>query len=172
MRHQLIYFSLIVKFLSSLFRTYLFVIDMINQNLSIKILKKQTTHFKISTFRSLPNVVPLAVDLLVGFLADEYHQVSETSAEFLKAFSHSLEVEGQRRHLIDTLQENLYSLSTSLPRQMRMAGLCVWCLKTKNNKAIMMIHRKTTLKYFRENKFEQIPFFKRIYLLSHHHLNK
>ncbi|XP_005110363.2 TELO2-interacting protein 1 homolog [Aplysia californica] len=70
---------------------------------------------------SLSGLVPLAVDLLVGYLADPRPEVSQRASEVLRTFAADANQSGHKRFLVETLQENLYNLCTSLPRQMRMA---------------------------------------------------
>ena len=71
---------------------------------------------------SLAPLVGPAVDLLVGYLADPQPRVARAATTLLQQYACTLTEHSQKRGLVETLQGGLYSLCTSLPRQMRMAG--------------------------------------------------
>lgn len=71
--------------------------------------------------RSLANSVSVFLDVLVGFLGDHYPNVVSKSKAALEKFS-SRQVTENANPLVEILEESLYSLATSLPRQIHSGG--------------------------------------------------
>lgn len=68
--------------------------------------------------RSLEKCVPCLVEIVVGFFSDEYKQVSGRSKEIMHELSMLLTNHDQA-WLNQIVEENLYTLFSSLPRQIR-----------------------------------------------------
>lgn len=68
--------------------------------------------------RSLENCVPFLIEIVIGFLSDEYSQISGRSKEIMDELSMLL-TDNDQPSLIQLVEENLYTLFRSLPRQIR-----------------------------------------------------
>uniref|UniRef100_A0A6P8IMY9 TELO2-interacting protein 1 homolog isoform X2 n=1 Tax=Actinia tenebrosa TaxID=6105 RepID=A0A6P8IMY9_ACTTE len=70
--------------------------------------------------KSMPKSTSLLVDILVGFLEDEYSQVSTESKAVLEYMSKN-EIKNEQTSFSSVLEENLHYQLTALPRVMRTA---------------------------------------------------
>lgn len=75
-------------------------------------------------FRSLSDSVPHFLEALVGLIGDDYGNVAKKAQTALEAFSASQAGTSGESRLVQILEENLYSLATSLPRRLKMCGRC------------------------------------------------
>ena len=66
--------------------------------------------------------VPMFLEVLVGLLNDDYDSVSSQCRGVLTEYNSGCHGDSEARPLTEILEENLYALTTSLPRQIRMAG--------------------------------------------------
>ncbi|XP_064596602.1 TELO2-interacting protein 1 homolog [Liolophura sinensis] len=70
---------------------------------------------------NLSESVPVLLEVVVGQLRDEYDVVSSKARKGLESFSHHHMQGESGRPLVEILEDNLYSLATTLPREMRTA---------------------------------------------------
>ncbi|XP_014675715.1 PREDICTED: TELO2-interacting protein 1 homolog [Priapulus caudatus] len=70
---------------------------------------------------SLSSSVPFIVETLVALSGDDYDQVARSGRESLARFSERCSGD-DAKPLVNILQENFYSLCSSLPRMMRVSG--------------------------------------------------
>ncbi|XP_041375233.1 TELO2-interacting protein 1 homolog [Gigantopelta aegis] len=74
-----------------------------------------------SCSRSMSESVSVFLEVLVCLLIDEYDSVSTQCRRVLTQYNKTCEDSSEARPLTEILEENLYALTTSLPRQIRMA---------------------------------------------------
>lgn len=83
--------------------------------------------FISSLLRNLSTSVGSLLSLLVGFLADDWPQVSDAVLEVLKEFKQK-HLNSNDSQLVEVLEENLHRTMTALPRLMRSTGEMTFCL--------------------------------------------